>query len=224
MATSPDRLWSARRSERSPSVVRPTTANRLPPGRSPSRPTTWCEGGWSRTSATRDSGRSFRGGCPLSSAEDLEGVERPRLRGEEEPNSRALRPRRRKAQPAPGDPDVVVCYDEFGPLNLQPHPGHHWAQRDERGARRSGRRARWQGEEGQDRVPGLSALRAIAPSSRGPHRRRARQLQPPSVDEDRRPGRRVGESQQRRARLHPALRQLAQPHAGCVWEVGFSSW
>jgi len=47
-----------------------------------------------------------------------------------------------KAQPAPGDPDVVVCYDEFGPLNLQPHPGHHWAERDEQGARRSGPRRR----------------------------------------------------------------------------------
>jgi hypothetical protein len=22
-----------------------------------------------------------------------------------------------------GDPDVAVCVDEFGPLNLQPHPG-----------------------------------------------------------------------------------------------------
>jgi hypothetical protein len=47
-----------------------------------------------------------------------------------------------KAQPAPGDPDVVVCYDEFGPLNLQPHAGHHWAERDEQGARRSGPRRR----------------------------------------------------------------------------------
>jgi len=30
---------------------------------------------------------------------------------------------------APGndDPTVVVCVDEFGPLNLQPHPGKHWA-------------------------------------------------------------------------------------------------
>src|SRR4051812_5586141 len=27
----------------------------------------------------------------------------------------------------PGDPDVVICMDEFGPLNLQPHPGRHWA-------------------------------------------------------------------------------------------------
>jgi transposase len=28
-----------------------------------------------------------------------------------------------------GDPDVVVCIDEFGPLNLQPHPGRQWATR-----------------------------------------------------------------------------------------------
>ena len=33
-----------------------------------------------------------------------------------------------KAQPKTGDPDVVICYDEFGPLNLQPHPGRHWAR------------------------------------------------------------------------------------------------
>ena len=26
----------------------------------------------------------------------------------------------------PGDPDVVICVDEFGPLNLQPHPGRQW--------------------------------------------------------------------------------------------------
>src|SRR3984885_9610594 len=29
-----------------------------------------------------------------------------------------------KAEPGPGDPTVVLCMDEFGPLNLQPHPGH----------------------------------------------------------------------------------------------------
>ena len=29
--------------------------------------------------------------------------------------------------PGPGDPGVVVCVDEFGPLNLQPRPGHQWA-------------------------------------------------------------------------------------------------
>jgi transposase len=29
--------------------------------------------------------------------------------------------------PGPGDPTVVICFDEFGPLNLQPHPGKQWA-------------------------------------------------------------------------------------------------
>jgi transposase len=32
-----------------------------------------------------------------------------------------------KIEPAHGDPTVVICVDEFGPLNLQPHPGRHWA-------------------------------------------------------------------------------------------------
>lgn len=27
------------------------------------------------------------------------------------------------------DPEVVICLDEFGPLNLQPHPGRQWAPR-----------------------------------------------------------------------------------------------
>jgi len=31
------------------------------------------------------------------------------------------------AQPGPGDPSIVICFDEFGPLNLQPHPGKQWA-------------------------------------------------------------------------------------------------
>ncbi|HQF96144.1 MAG TPA: IS630 family transposase [Microthrixaceae bacterium] len=32
-----------------------------------------------------------------------------------------------KTVPEPGDPAVVFCMDEFGPLNLQPHPGKQWA-------------------------------------------------------------------------------------------------
>ena len=31
------------------------------------------------------------------------------------------------SRPGPGDPTVVFCFDEFGPLNLQPHPGRQWA-------------------------------------------------------------------------------------------------
>ena len=51
-----------------------------------------------------------------------------------------------KAMSGPGDPQVVVCVDEFGPLNLQPHPGKHWApvaagQGDAASPRRRRRRA-----------------------------------------------------------------------------------
>jgi transposase len=47
-----------------------------------------------------------------------------------------------RIEPGPGDPDEVICIDEFGPLNLQPHPGRQWACRGGRGhVRRRRRRA-----------------------------------------------------------------------------------
>lgn len=30
-------------------------------------------------------------------------------------------------EPGDDDPTVIICVDEFGPLNLQPHPGKQWA-------------------------------------------------------------------------------------------------
>jgi transposase len=39
-----------------------------------------------------------------------------------------------------GDPHVVFCVDEFGPLNLQPHPGKQWALRGGRGPKPRRRR------------------------------------------------------------------------------------
>jgi transposase len=33
----------------------------------------------------------------------------------------------REVIPGDGDPEVVFCVDEFGPLNLQPRPGRQWA-------------------------------------------------------------------------------------------------
>ena len=33
----------------------------------------------------------------------------------------------REAAPGDGDPEVIYCVDEFGPLNLQPRPGRQWA-------------------------------------------------------------------------------------------------
>ncbi|MEV1039932.1 IS630 family transposase [Streptomyces sp. NPDC050204] len=35
--------------------------------------------------------------------------------------------------PESGEPEVVFCMDEFGPLNLQPHSGHQWAERGGKG-------------------------------------------------------------------------------------------
>jgi transposase len=32
-----------------------------------------------------------------------------------------------EVSPEPGDPEAIFCVDEFGPLNLQPHPGRQWA-------------------------------------------------------------------------------------------------
>jgi transposase len=52
-------------------------------------------------------------------------------------------------EPGPGDPTVVICLDEFGPLNLQPHPGRHWARRaDCAGPRRRRRRATYKRPHG----------------------------------------------------------------------------
>ncbi len=32
-----------------------------------------------------------------------------------------------QVEPAQDDPTVIICVDEFGPLNVQPHPGKQWA-------------------------------------------------------------------------------------------------
>jgi transposase len=50
-----------------------------------------------------------------------------------------------KAEPGEGDPTVVICMDEFGPLNLYPRPGKQWApmvSRKEKGSVGSPRRRR----------------------------------------------------------------------------------
>jgi transposase len=50
-----------------------------------------------------------------------------------------------KAEPGEGDPTVVICMDEFGPLNLLPRPGKQWAPvvaRRSKGSTASPRRRR----------------------------------------------------------------------------------
>jgi transposase len=56
-------------------------------------------------------------------------------------------------EPGPADPTVVFCVDEFGPLNLQPHPGRQWApvahgQGDPAAPRRRRRRATYTRPQG----------------------------------------------------------------------------
>lgn len=57
------------------------------------------------------------------------------------------------AEPGPGDPSVVICMDEFGPLNLMPHPGRQWApaaagRGDQDAPRRRRRRATYKRPHG----------------------------------------------------------------------------
>ncbi len=55
--------------------------------------------------------------------------------------------------PRDGDPEVIICMDEFGPLNLQPRPGKQWAPQgcgkgDQVHPRRRRRRATYQRPHG----------------------------------------------------------------------------
>lgn len=59
-----------------------------------------------------------------------------------------------KAEPGDGDPTVVFCMDEFGPLNLLPRPGKQWApvavkgDADDEKPRRRRRRATYNRNDG----------------------------------------------------------------------------
>jgi len=58
-----------------------------------------------------------------------------------------------KRNPGKADPTVVICMDEFGPLNLVPHPGKQWAEvasgkGDQSAPRRRRRRATYKRPHG----------------------------------------------------------------------------
>ena len=136
-----------------------------------------------------------------------------------------------EAAAGPGDPDVVVCVDEFGPLNLRSRLGRQWARR--------GGPAREQGEpprrrlratyhraggvrhlfaalelssdtmyghikkaQAARRVPPVLPLPAQPAPAAGADRGRLRQLQPAPFHQERQARRAVGGGQQRRDRLH----------------------
>jgi transposase len=141
----------------------------------------------------------------------------------------------------PGDPDVVICVDEFGPLNLQPHPGRQWAARGggEVVPRRR-RRATYTRPHGvrhllaaydlsRDKLyghvkprkrrgefPRLLPLPAQPVPTWGPARPSAGQLQPSPVHPQGSSGQRLGGGQQRRTGLRAHQRLLAEPDRGPV--------
>lgn len=147
--------------------------------------------------------------------------------------------------PEADEPDVIFCMDEFGPLNLMPHPGRQWAERGskhkdpDREPRRR-RRATYnryggvrhlfaglrpgqgqalrphQTDQEADPVPGVLPLPAQPLPSQGPHRDRLRQLLPTPHHEEVPAGRHLGGREQRRDRLHRDELLVAQPDRGPV--------
>jgi transposase len=66
-----------------------------------------------------------------------------------------------KRDPRESDPDEIICLDEFGPLNLQPHPGRQWACQGGRGhIRRRRRRATFKRPHGVRHMFAAYDLRA----------------------------------------------------------------
>lgn len=146
--------------------------------------------------------------------------------------------------PEDGEPEAFFCIDEFGPLNLMPHPGRQWAERGgkhkdpDREPRRR-RRATYNCyggvchlfaalDLGKDKLYGhikpikrrtqflefCRYLRSLYP----PEVRLAiiRQLLPAPDHEEVPAGRHLGCGEQRRDGLHPDQQLLAQPHRGPV--------
>ena len=122
-----------------------------------------------------------------------------------------------KAEPKKSDPAVVICMDEFGPLNLLPRPGKQWAPRIVTGdgscadPRRRRRRRLYphqrcpppdgglrlehgqevrprEDDQGPHRVLGVLPLPAHPLPAERPHRHRLGQLQPAPLDQGRLPG------------------------------------
>src|SRR3954447_1459946 len=107
---------------------RSTTGCRSRPGACRSWPTSWSPRGWSRTSPTRDcAGCCASRACPFQAVKTWKTSTDPDYEAKKNRVLALYAIAEGKAAPGPGDPTVVICLDEFGPLNLQPQPGKQWA-------------------------------------------------------------------------------------------------
>ena len=151
----------------------------------------------------------------------------------------------REVTPQAGEPGVIFCVDEFGPLNLQPRPGRQWAAIGGKGkepgraprprlratyTRTAGVRHLFAAYElGEDKLYGHIKPRktrtrflefcryaALPVPAIHPHRDHLRQLQPAPDHRHRRPGRDLGDREQRRDRLYADEFFLVKPRRGAV--------
>jgi transposase len=144
----------------------------------------------------------------------------------------------REAVPAGGDPEVIFCVDEFGPLNLQPRPGRQWAAVSGKG-KEPGRAPRPRMRATYNRTAGVRHLFAAYELGEDklfghikPRKTRARflefcrylrslyplstRIQPAPDHQAGRPGRGLGGGEQRRDRLYADEFFLVKPHRGAV--------
>ena len=151
----------------------------------------------------------------------------------------------REAVPQDGDPEVIFCVDEFGPLNLQPRPGRQWAAVSGK-SKEPGRAPRPRMRATYNRTAGVRHLFAAYELGEDklfghvkPRKTRTRFLEfcrylrslyPPAVriaiicdnfsphltTAQGQPGRDLGRREQRRVRLHADQCVLAKPHRGPV--------
>ena len=221
-------------------------ACRFPPGACPSWRSSWWLRGWSTTSATRACGSLLR----------EEGVTFQRLKtwkASKDPDYAVKKARvehlyaiaDREVIPERGEPEVIFCVDEFGPLNLQPRPGRQWAAVSGKN-KEPGREPRPRMRATYTRTEGVRHLLAAYELGEDklfghvkPRKTRARFLEfcrylrtlyPPSTriaiicdnfsphltTRQGRPGRRLGRGEQRRDRLHADELFLVKPHRGPV--------
>ena len=219
---------------------------RFPPGAWPSWPTSWWPRGWSTTSATRACGScSAQEGVTFQRLKTWKASKDPRYAEKKARVEQLYAIADREIAPEDGDPEIVFCVDEFGPLNLQPRPGRQWAavsgkSKEPGRAPRPRMRATYTRtagvrhlfaayELGEDKLFGhikprktrarflefCRYLRSLYPLIR-PDRDHLRQLQPAPEHAQGPPGRDLGEGEQRRDRLHADEFFLVKPHRSAV--------
>ena len=175
-------------------------------------PSSWWLRGWSTTSATKAAPHPPGGGRLVQVIETWKQSKDPDLEINKNRVLELYKIADGKVKQEERDPSVVICVDEFGPLNLLPRPAKQWAPVAVKGAGKVGsqdagisglpmrgpmgsgtswppttctrtRSTAVSNEEEPHNLPRVLPLPAEPLPARCPHRHRDGQLQPASVDE-----------------------------------------